>query len=91
MTDNELAHATAGVHPLLVGVAKVNSFPDACVDDFIDSLGEPEPEMIEGRVSGLCATIVTPGLSPNSEMRIWAMAPLISLWADGYSGKGGVA
>ena len=51
MTDNELSYATAGAHTLFVGVAKMNAFPDACVDDFIDSLGEPEPEMIEGRMS----------------------------------------
>ena len=51
MTDNELTEATAGAHTLFVGVAKMNAFPDACVDDFIDSLGEPEPEMIEGGMS----------------------------------------
>jgi len=51
MTDNELTYAAAGVHTLFVGVAKMNAFPDACVDDFIDSLGEPEPEMIEGGMS----------------------------------------
>jgi len=51
MTDNELTEATAGAHALFVGVAKMDAFPDARVDDFIDSLGEPEPEMIEGRMS----------------------------------------
>ena len=51
MTDDELTYATAGAHSLFVGIPEMNAFPDACVDDFIDSLGEPEPEMIEGRMS----------------------------------------
>src|SRR5215510_53167 len=51
MTNNELSYATTRAHSLFVGVPKMNAFPDACVDDFIDSLSEPEPEMIEGRMS----------------------------------------
>src|SRR5260370_6027613 len=31
------------------------------------------------------------GLSPKSEMRACAIAPLISLWPEGYSGYAGVA
>src|SRR5262245_47315273 len=52
MTDNELTYTTARVHTLLVGIAKMNALPNACVDDFIDSLSEPETEMIEGQMSG---------------------------------------
>ena len=58
MTDNELTYAAAGVHTLFVGTAKMNAFPDACVDDFIDSLREPGPEMIEGRMKNFYAAHV---------------------------------
>jgi len=42
--------------------------------------------MVEGRMTRTGATYVTPGLSPKSETRAWDIAPLISLWAEGYSG-----
>src|SRR5207237_5245401 len=51
VADNELPYATAGAHSLFIGVREMNAFPDTCVDDLIDSLAEPEPEMIEGWLS----------------------------------------
>src|SRR5437899_6799676 len=39
----------------------------------------------------MCATMAASGLSPKSEMRACAIAPLISLWPEGYSGYAGVA
>ncbi|HMF98726.1 MAG TPA: hypothetical protein VKE96_30710 [Vicinamibacterales bacterium] len=91
MTNDESTDASTGAHALLVRVAEVDPFPDTCVDHFVDALTELRPEMIEGRVGRVCATMVTPGLSLKSAVRIWAMAPLISLCAEGYSGNAGVA
>jgi len=51
MADDILAHTAAGSHPLFIRIAEMDAFPDTCVDDLVDSLTEPEPQVIEARVS----------------------------------------
>src|SRR5262245_272041 len=50
VADDELTHASAGAHALLVGVAEMDPFPHPCVHHLVDALTEAGPEMIEGRV-----------------------------------------
>ena len=55
MADDILAHTAAGSHPLFIRIAEMDAFPDTCVDDLVDSLTEPEPQMIEARREPGCA------------------------------------
>ena len=51
MTNNELTYAMARARSLFIGIAEMDAFPDPCIDDLVDSLAEPEPQMVEGRMS----------------------------------------